>query len=177
MSDSFEWNEATIARLRALWAEGLSTAEIGRRMGCGKNAVVGKAHRLNLPTRPSPVRPKGVRDDGSKVLPPRVKGPTLAPLASVVAVATPVAMQAAVPEVWRALRAHPCAFPLGEPRTPTFRYCDAPVEVVGRSYCEEHHALAWVKPRMRPAYVEAANAKRASFGRLGMGMIRHEAEA
>src|SRR3954466_10021133 len=51
-----EWNEETIARIRALWAEGLSTAEIGRRMGITKNAVVGKAHRLNLPARPSPIR-------------------------------------------------------------------------------------------------------------------------
>ena len=51
-----EWNEETIARLRALWAEGLSTAEIGRRMGISKNAVVGKAHRLNLPARASPIR-------------------------------------------------------------------------------------------------------------------------
>ena len=46
-----EWNDETIARLRAFWAEGLSTAEIGRRMGVSKNAVVGKAHRLNLPAR------------------------------------------------------------------------------------------------------------------------------
>ena len=30
--------------------------EIGRRMGISKNAVVGKAHRLNLPARPSPIR-------------------------------------------------------------------------------------------------------------------------
>ena len=51
-----EWNESSIAKLRALWAEGLSTAEIGRRMGVQKNAVVGKAHRLNLPSRPSPIR-------------------------------------------------------------------------------------------------------------------------
>jgi GcrA cell cycle regulator len=39
-----EWNEESIARLRAFWAEGLSTAEIGRRMGVSKNAIVGKAH-------------------------------------------------------------------------------------------------------------------------------------
>ena len=44
----------TIARLRDLWAEGLSTAEIGRRLGVSKNAIVGKAHRLELSARPSP---------------------------------------------------------------------------------------------------------------------------
>ena len=51
---AFEWNETTIGRLRALWGEGYSTVEIGRRMGCGKNAIVGKSHRLGL-SRPSPI--------------------------------------------------------------------------------------------------------------------------
>ena len=51
-----EWAEETIVRLRTLWDEGLSTAEIGRRLGVSKNAVVGKAHRLDLPARPSPIR-------------------------------------------------------------------------------------------------------------------------
>lgn len=51
-----EWTEESISRLRTLWQEGLSTAEIGRRMQISKNAVVGKAHRLTLPPRPSPIR-------------------------------------------------------------------------------------------------------------------------
>ena len=54
-----EWAEETIVRLRALWDEGHSTAEIGRRLGVSKNAVVGKAHRLDLPARPSPIRRDG----------------------------------------------------------------------------------------------------------------------
>ena len=37
-----EWTEDTILRLRELWSEGLSTAEIGRRLGMSKNAVVGE---------------------------------------------------------------------------------------------------------------------------------------
>lgn len=51
-----EWTDESITRLRSLWHEGLSTAEIGRRMQITKNAVVGKAHRLTLPARPSPIR-------------------------------------------------------------------------------------------------------------------------
>ncbi|MBB3883010.1 GcrA family cell cycle regulator [Acetobacter oeni] len=54
-----EWTDETIARLKALWQEGLSTAEIGRQIGITKNAVVGKAHRLGLPARPSPIRRQG----------------------------------------------------------------------------------------------------------------------
>ena len=50
-----EWTDATVTRLRQLWDDGHSTAEIGRRLGVSKNAVVGKAHRLDLPGRPSPI--------------------------------------------------------------------------------------------------------------------------
>lgn len=41
-----------VASLRTLWDEGLSTAEIGRRLGVSKNAVVSKAHRIALSPRP-----------------------------------------------------------------------------------------------------------------------------
>ena len=50
------WTFELIADLERLWKEGASTAEIGRKLGCSKNAVVGKAHRLGLPPRPSPIR-------------------------------------------------------------------------------------------------------------------------
>ena len=58
-NSEFEWTDDTIRELRQLWSEGHSTAEIGRRMGVTKNAVVGKAHRLDLPARPSPIRTGG----------------------------------------------------------------------------------------------------------------------
>ena len=72
-----EWNEDTIARIRALWDEGLSTAEIGRRMGITKNAVVGKAHRLNLPARPSPILRTPGEKKPRRAAARRVTGPTL----------------------------------------------------------------------------------------------------
>ena len=50
------WTQDRIDSLGQLWTEGLSTAEIGRRLGVSKNAVVGKAHRLSLTPRPSPVK-------------------------------------------------------------------------------------------------------------------------
>ncbi|MGO9785646.1 MAG: GcrA family cell cycle regulator, partial [Stellaceae bacterium] len=42
------WTPELIQNLSKLWDEGHSTAEIGRRLGISKNAVVGKAHRLAL---------------------------------------------------------------------------------------------------------------------------------
>jgi len=53
-----EWTSERIAALIALWNEGLTTSEIGNRLGITKNAVVGKVHRLGLPKRGSPIKQK-----------------------------------------------------------------------------------------------------------------------
>lgn len=76
------WDDDTIRVLRDLWAQGLSTAEIGRRLSVSKNAIVGKAHRLELDARPSPIRrdSKPVAERPAAI--PRMAGPTLPPLAS-----------------------------------------------------------------------------------------------
>jgi GcrA cell cycle regulator len=55
MSDD-KWPLEKIDLLRSLWARGDSGSEIGRIMGISKNAVVGKAHRLRLSPRPSPIK-------------------------------------------------------------------------------------------------------------------------
>jgi len=55
MSDD-KWPLEKIDLLRSLWGRGDSGSEIGRIMGISKNAVVGRAHRLRLPARPSPIR-------------------------------------------------------------------------------------------------------------------------
>lgn len=157
-----EWSEETIARLRELWAEGHSTAEIGRRMGISKNAVVGKAHRLNLTARPSPIRRDGETAAPRPATPRRVVGPTLPPL-SAPPLAGPSAPEPrlsaapvrAAPEPVRAAVVRPvpvrsrtqtCCWPLGEPGTPSFRFCDCEA-MPGKPYCAEHAALAYVKVR------------------------------
>ena len=83
-----EWADEVIIRLRELWDEGHSTAEIGRRLGVSKNAVVGKAHRLDLPARPSPIRREGERPPPRRSPPRPLCGPTLPPLSST-ALSTP----------------------------------------------------------------------------------------
>jgi GcrA cell cycle regulator len=50
------WSQESISALRQLWAAGYSTAEISHRMGVSKNSIVGKARRLGLPSRPTPIR-------------------------------------------------------------------------------------------------------------------------
>ena len=49
------WSDpARVQRLRDLWAEGISSTEIGRLLGVTKSAVVGKVGRLGLPLRAKP---------------------------------------------------------------------------------------------------------------------------
>ena len=55
------WPEERGQRLRAMWDEGLSVNEIARRLGVSRGSVVGKVRRLDLPSRPSPIRPKSGR--------------------------------------------------------------------------------------------------------------------
>jgi GcrA cell cycle regulator len=48
--------EAFDADLRRLWGVGDSISAIGRKLGVSRNVVVGRAHRLDLPGRESPIR-------------------------------------------------------------------------------------------------------------------------
>ena len=46
------WTDEQIAELKRLWiANELTTAQIGKRIGKKKNAVIGKAYRMGLPRK------------------------------------------------------------------------------------------------------------------------------
>ena len=152
-----DWNDDIISRLRTLWSEGLSTAEIGRQLGVTKNAVVGKAHRLDLPSRPSPIRRGGPGAGGRTPQPRRVAGPTLPPLACTRTAeaesansrppAAPALRVAAVSRSGGG-RTISCCWPIGEPGTRSFRFCDAD-SAPGKPYCAEHATVAYVRVRDR----------------------------
>lgn len=51
------WTDERIATLKRLWEEGLTASQIAETLGAvTRNAVIGKAHRLGLKSRPSPVK-------------------------------------------------------------------------------------------------------------------------
>lgn len=52
------WTDERIDQLKAMWEKGLTASQIADELGgVSRNAVIGKAHRLGLQSRPSPVRP------------------------------------------------------------------------------------------------------------------------
>ncbi len=50
------WTPERIDELTKLWETGHSASAIGKLLGVSKNAVVGKAHRMKLQARPSPIK-------------------------------------------------------------------------------------------------------------------------
>jgi GcrA cell cycle regulator len=52
------WTDERIESLKQLWTNGMTASQIADELGgVSRNAVIGKAHRLGLQARPSPVKP------------------------------------------------------------------------------------------------------------------------
>ncbi|MBO42905.1 MAG: global cell cycle regulator GcrA-like protein [Rhodospirillaceae bacterium] len=57
-----EWTEARVDQLKQLWSDGLTASQIAEKLGgVSRNAVIGKAHRLGLSSRPSPIKRKTIQ--------------------------------------------------------------------------------------------------------------------
>ena len=50
------WTDTLQARLRELWEQGLTASQIAAELSVTRNAVIGKAHRLGLSGRASPIQ-------------------------------------------------------------------------------------------------------------------------
>jgi len=104
------WTEERIERLKKMWHDGATASQIADDLGgVSRNAVIGKAHRLGLEQRPSPVKP-GEEKDAKKAAPAAAAPKAAAPRAEVHK-AAPAAPAAAAPE---APAAAPAQRPAGE---------------------------------------------------------------
>ena len=148
-----DWSPERIAELTKLWNDGLATSEIGKRLGISKNAVVGKAHRLHLSARPSPIRRVMMRSALPR--PPRPIAEPRALVAHAVhgEVRAPAPAPAPQPERVVELSNQSCKWPIGHPNESGFHFCGERA-IVGKPYCQAHTAIAYV--RTKPKAGEAA---------------------
>ncbi|MBA2935881.1 GcrA cell cycle regulator [Sphingomonas sp. CGMCC 1.13654] len=105
------WTDERIDKLKSLWGQGHTASQIADELGgVSRNAVIGKAHRLGLESRPSPV--KGNEDAGTPApapAAPREAAPAPAPKIEKVEAPKPRPVAAAEPRPAPAPRPEPVA--------------------------------------------------------------------
>ncbi len=121
------WTDDRIALLKELWEKGLSASQIaGELGGVTRNAVIGKAHRMGLSSRPSPVKgdsaPKAARPAPTRKAAEKKPAKTRVTLLD--------------------LTERMCKWPIGHPGEPDFHFCGKPSES-GVPYCADHCAQAY----------------------------------
>ncbi|NOZ42247.1 MAG: global cell cycle regulator GcrA-like protein [Alphaproteobacteria bacterium] len=123
------WTDERVAKLRELWDKGLSASQIAKELaeGVTRNAVIGKAHRMNLASRPSPVK----LDSRKKAKKPVEKKP-----ASVKT--KPAGGKVSLLELTERI----CKWPIGHPGEAGFHFCGKP-SANAFPYCPEHCAQAY----------------------------------
>ena len=113
-----QWTPERVEMLTRLWAEGLSARQIAAKLGgVTRNAVIGKAHRLNLQRGAEEVEPI------PKPPPPVPEVPIFAPM----------------PEA----KSWMCRWPLEDPGRFGLHICGKTSQP-GRYYCAEHLTAAYL---------------------------------
>jgi len=159
------WCPGAVEFLVSSWLP-MRTVEIAEALGCSPCAIIGKANRIGLSKKPHPGQKHA--NQTPRVYQPSKESrhrqqlePTLAPLASVAPVAKlstrPQSSLGDRPSMPAAVTAPAfrlfapvwvCCWPLGQPKTPGFRFCEAQIEP-GRVYCPEHTKIAYIRVRDR----------------------------
>ncbi len=150
------WTEDRVALLRELWTKGLSASQIAVQLGgVSRNAVIGKAHRLGLESRPSPIRGGGggSRSRRNRAISRAIEARALrGTMANEEIDGEPV-----VPEPGQRIMDRPlspparpisdvkdCLWPIGDPSDDAFSFCGEDT-APGRPYCANHCAMAYIR--------------------------------
>ena len=155
------WTDMTITELERLWNEGRSSAEIARQLNVSKNSVIGKACRLDLPRRPSPIRySEGERKQRIKACRRVIVSAELPPLpglktTTAILDCTPTqTLPRQTGKGGAIFRIDCCCWPIGDPGSSSFQFCEQPASP-GKPYCQEHANRAYVRKHVNK--VEAIN--------------------
>lgn len=146
------WTDDRIELLRKSWESGMTASQIAEMLGEGisRNAVIGKAHRLGLQSRPSPVKNGEPHAEEAAPAPAAAAPAAPAPArtdpaaAARAAPARKAARAAARPARTTLLELSEkvCKWPIGHPGEPDFHFCGKPSNP-SFPYCAEHCAVAY----------------------------------
>lgn len=143
------WTPERSEQLRELWESGQPASEIAKEMGTTKNAIVGKAHRLGLKGRPSPIGPPLSAEERAKraLTDPAARSAALA-RATVEPRVTEAEVTPARPTYPGGFRS--CQWIEGSPTRDDTCKCGRPVVPGSRwPYCPEHLRLATTRATVK----------------------------
>ena len=154
------WDSSTLKKLKSLVAKGLSTSEIGKKIGVSKNAVVGKLNRLGWNskaggiTSDEPVKKakdKEVLKKKSIKVKSEVKTkvkkidipekPKIKPIKRTKEISASQKIIKTALEM-ASLKKDQCRWPIGDTDSDDFHFCGKKV-FPGKPYCYEHCKCAY----------------------------------
>jgi GcrA cell cycle regulator len=129
--NGMSWTEERIEKLTKMWEGGSTASQIADELGgVSRNAVIGKAHRLGLKARPSPVKPNDVKHS-EKAETPTIEAPVKpAPRAVEPRVAAPRPVAPPPPAAAAPVAPPRPAAPVSSPAPAAAAPSDAPVAPV-----------------------------------------------
>lgn len=131
------WTDEKVERLRVMWLDGKSVSEIAAALNISKNAIVGKRRRLELPSRPSPIRNARPRPPKP---PPKPRPPRPKPVPPPPTQYPPPLMLTGVGGKYGC-----CQWIIGDAAGADTVYCAKPSG--SKSWCEEHQIRAFQQPK------------------------------
>ncbi len=139
------WTEERVEKLKQLVGEKLSARLIADQLGCTRNAVIGKCHRLGLSGRPIQCSPRKRGPRKPKAQPPLAcrPHPAVASVASPVRIEKPIAFAAlSKGYLIDALTARTCRWIDGDPRHQPVHYCGRET-LLGTPWCAWHYSRVY----------------------------------
>ncbi|MDG1857938.1 MAG: GcrA family cell cycle regulator [Emcibacteraceae bacterium] len=141
------WTDDRVEKLRELWDKGLSASQIAKELAenVTRNAVIGKAHRMGLPSRPSPVKADpakraaaAAKKKAAAAASPTKKAPT--------ARSAPTTGKVTILDLTESM----CKWPIGHPGEVHFHFCGKPSQPKF-PYCANHCVEAYQVQQPRRA--------------------------
>jgi len=135
------WTDEKVNKLKELWGKGHTASQIAEMLGdTTRNAVIGKAHRLNLEAR-APTKQKSASGKQETKPVRRVQQPT-SRKSKFKSILLDKNFEPEKPTSLESLTDSTCRWPIGHPDKQDFYFCGrSPVE--GFSYCKLHVLYAF----------------------------------
>jgi GcrA cell cycle regulator len=134
------WTDERVALLKKLWVEGKTAAEIASTMGnVTRNAVIGKAHRLKLSNRVSPIQQnQKTKKPIKNVEPANTSEAPEKKLIKKKDMVIPRGKDLKLEQLGPSM----CRWPSGDPKAADFGFCGE-TSVPGFPYCATHAKIAY----------------------------------